>query len=180
MMKLITKAQAVSSGLPRYFTGKACPRGHISERYTIRSRCVKCHEEFSKARPDVSKKWKDKNRQRVIEQTRQWRKDQLLTYPWYYIYVGSKERGRKVGYDLDKEWFIKNWTGKCALTGVTFDLNRDRKEPNPMGPSLDRIDPTQGYLKNNCRFILQCINSFKGRMSDEQMLTVARIMIENV
>lgn len=39
---LVTKKDAQASGLTRYFTGKACKRGHISERSTLASDCIKC------------------------------------------------------------------------------------------------------------------------------------------
>lgn len=40
---LITKQEAISLGLKRYFTGKPCVNGHISERYANRgNQCVAC------------------------------------------------------------------------------------------------------------------------------------------
>lgn len=40
-MEIITRKQAKEQGLKRYFTGKPCPRGHISERYML-GKCVAC------------------------------------------------------------------------------------------------------------------------------------------
>lgn len=40
-MKTITFSEAKAQGLKRYFTGKPCDKGHISERYTAGA-CVKC------------------------------------------------------------------------------------------------------------------------------------------
>lgn len=41
-MDIITKKQAKSEGLKRYFTGKPCKRGHIAERTTSSGTCVMC------------------------------------------------------------------------------------------------------------------------------------------
>ncbi len=41
-MKTISRAQAKSLGLKRYFTGRPCKRGHIAERETINSSCLCC------------------------------------------------------------------------------------------------------------------------------------------
>ena len=40
-MEIITRKEAKEQGLKKYFTGKPCPRGHISERY-MSGRCVAC------------------------------------------------------------------------------------------------------------------------------------------
>jgi 5-methylcytosine-specific restriction endonuclease McrA len=41
-MKLIKRADAASLGLKRYFTGKPCPKGHISERHVNGKGCIEC------------------------------------------------------------------------------------------------------------------------------------------
>jgi hypothetical protein len=41
-MQIIRKAEALSRGLKRYFTGKQCVHGHRSERYIGSGHCVKC------------------------------------------------------------------------------------------------------------------------------------------
>ena len=43
-MDIITRKEAISKGLPRYFTGKPCSRGHIVERYVSNYECVKCEK----------------------------------------------------------------------------------------------------------------------------------------
>ena len=47
--KLVSRIDAISAGLITYFTGKACKRGHISERYTQNSTCVMCVREATYA-----------------------------------------------------------------------------------------------------------------------------------
>jgi hypothetical protein len=41
-MEIITRKEAQEKGLPRYFTGKPCKRGHVCERYCRRGTCVDC------------------------------------------------------------------------------------------------------------------------------------------
>ena len=40
-MEIITRKEAKEQGLTHYYTGKPCPRGHISERY-LQGKCVDC------------------------------------------------------------------------------------------------------------------------------------------
>ena len=42
MPKIISREEAREQGLKRYFTGKPCKHGHISERYTASSNCDSC------------------------------------------------------------------------------------------------------------------------------------------
>jgi hypothetical protein len=42
-MKIITRQEAKSLGLTRYFTGKPCKYGHVCERYSKNGRCFECN-----------------------------------------------------------------------------------------------------------------------------------------
>ena len=46
MPDLIKRREAKALGLPRYFTGKRCPNGHIAERYTCGTGCVECAHRY--------------------------------------------------------------------------------------------------------------------------------------
>ena len=41
----VTRKEALERGLKRYFTGKACPHGHVEERYVCDTKCVGCSRE---------------------------------------------------------------------------------------------------------------------------------------
>ncbi len=42
-MKISTRKEAIENGDVKYFTGKPCKRGHVSERYTSTYQCCECH-----------------------------------------------------------------------------------------------------------------------------------------
>jgi hypothetical protein len=96
----------------------------------------------------------------------------------FYLLRGAKSRAVKYGrdYDLTLDWARARWTGKCELTGIEFDWSRGTV--HALSPSLDRIDSSVGYLQENCRFILQAVNAFKGAESDERMLSIARALLQ--
>jgi 5-methylcytosine-specific restriction endonuclease McrA len=60
-----TRAQAKKLGERYYFTGKACPQGHISERETNSSHCMECRRVNAKAKCAYSKAWRESNPERV-------------------------------------------------------------------------------------------------------------------
>lgn len=43
MQSVVTRKEARESGLKRYFTGKPCPQGHLSERSTATADCIECN-----------------------------------------------------------------------------------------------------------------------------------------
>ena len=79
---------------------------------------------------------------------------------------GAKSRARKKGLDFEDDLFalaLKLYGvqgGCCALTGVPFNLREvgSGKAKRPFAPSLDRIDPTSGYTRENIRLVCQLVN----------------------
>ncbi len=98
--------------------------------------------------------------------------------PWLGPLIGARHRALKKGFafDLTHEWAERNWTGKCAVSGLPFVFGTTRSYP--FSPSIDRKDSSLGYIQGNCRFVLFSINSFKGIGSDEDMLFTARALVD--
>ena len=70
-MQIVTRREAVQRGLKRYFTGKPCPRGHISERWTNIHTCIACSYERRAAYKDTPsgrQKHRDTERKKVLKQ----------------------------------------------------------------------------------------------------------------
>ncbi len=65
MIKIITRTKAKSCGLTRYFTGKPCKQGHICEKYTSNSTCVKCLK-------ITKRNWRRNNPEKVNEECKRY------------------------------------------------------------------------------------------------------------
>jgi hypothetical protein len=50
MPEIITRADARTKGLPRYFTGEPCKHGHVAERQTSGKGCMACARETDRKR----------------------------------------------------------------------------------------------------------------------------------
>lgn len=80
---ILLRKDAQASGLTRYFTGKECKRGHLSERMVSTFACVDClsshTSKWKKAHRHVctptSKKWREANREKVRALKRSYYKD---------------------------------------------------------------------------------------------------------
>lgn len=88
----------------------------------------------------------------------------------------ARERAKKLGreYDLTKEWVFErlvSFNFKCEVTGI--DLVADTRGHgtgfrNRFGASLDRIDSTRGYTKDNVRIVSNRANIALGDLTDAQ------------
>jgi len=98
--------------------------------------------------------------------------------PQILLLVSSRTRAKKrnIPFALTVEWANSAWTGRCAVTGISFELGTGRVMRSP---SLDRIKPELGYVPENCRFVLWAVNTFKGTGTDTEMLEVAKAMVQN-
>lgn len=76
--------------------------------------------------------------------------------------------------DLTHEWIVNRLSsGVCELSGVNFDwINKTEYYHNPNAPSIDRIDSSKGYYKDNVQFILSWLNRAKGEFSMDTFLTL--------
>jgi hypothetical protein len=56
--------------------------------------------------------------------------------------------------------------GRCALTGIEMTHGQDSPETNI---SIDRIDPSKGYVEGNIRLVCVAVNFMKHRMDDARL-----------
>ena len=93
-MNIFSRGDAIAAGKTRYFTGKPCKRGHVSERMVSTLTCVHCKQEREKneyagakrsSRLSKSNKWNSENRSRmnaraVVYQTERRKSDPLYAF----------------------------------------------------------------------------------------------------
>jgi len=60
--------------------------------------------------------------------------------------------------------------GFCALTGIRFNLKNGKTWDSP---SIDRIDSSKGYTKDNVRVVLYCVNVMANVWGSEKILQIA-------
>lgn len=80
------------------------------------------------------------------------------------IYYRTKKRSNISGiaHTLTQSEFMELFSkteGKCAISGLHFSGGRpDNVRVRPYFPSLDRIDSSKGYTKDNVRFVSTAVN----------------------
>lgn len=90
----------------------------------------------------------------------------------------QRAKERHLPFDLDYDWAVEQVEKNnfsCALTGIKFfsEWNGPAGKCNPMIPSIDRIVPSLGYVKSNCRVVLFGINAMLLDWGEDLFLTLA-------
>lgn len=102
--KIISRANARTRGLQKYFTGKPCRRGHIDHRNVTKSYCLSCERERSARRLVENKdphkqccaRWRNRNRE----------KDQAYVRNKANIDKEAQKRARSRWHE---KWYAANW-----------------------------------------------------------------------
>lgn len=82
--------------------------------------------------------------------------------------------------DFDYKWILKKLeAGICEVTGISFDFEKPHDtSKNPYAPSIDRIDSSKGYCKDNVRIVIWQYNLMKGEIPDDKLLELCRIIVK--
>lgn len=77
-----------------------------------------------------------------------------------FALVRSRAKAINVAFDLDRDDIIARVAaGRCEMTGIPFAVGfGSRKNKNFYNPSIDRIDSTNGYTRDNTRLVLYGLN----------------------
>lgn len=91
--------------------------------------------------------------------------------------ISYRARAKKLDFDLDYQFLIdlyNNQEGLCYYSGYPLKI-QGGKSFNTM--SVDKIDPTKGYTKDNVVLCLNCINMMKSDHSLKDLEEVFRALI---
>lgn len=92
--------------------------------------------------------------------------------------AGKKDRE----FNLTPEFLHFLWEeqeGKCAVSGVFFELQySDDGGPHKDGPSLDRIDASLGYTRDNVRLVTYHVNTALSNFGEEALICLAEQIVK--
>lgn len=80
-------------------------------------------------------------------------------------------------FNLDSEFLSSLWqsqNGLCKFTGQPLEYTKAPKIKNPFQASLDRIDSSKGYTKDNVRWVCWFINQMKMDYSEEEFIKLIK------
>mgnify|MGYP001600285305 CR=1 FL=1 len=97
----------------------------------------------------------------------------------WFTNIRARAKKKGLGFDLDPSWLLtrlKATGGKCEQTGIK--LSPPNNGPlSPWSTSLDRIDSSKGYTKDNVQIVCWSYNVAKSTFTDAVVLEMAKAMI---
>jgi hypothetical protein len=113
----------------------------------------------------------------------QWDQSNPLKIRCQRLYGNAQKRAKANGWpppDFTSEWIEEKINiGVCEATGISFDLETRRLDAhalNPWVPSLDRIDSSKPYLKENVQIVVYMYNVCKAEFSHEDVVKFAKML----
>ena len=98
-------------------------------------------------------------------------------WSWNRIRDSAKQRGMDFSINIEDAWdlFLKQ-NKQCALSGVPLNFGDKERNKKDQTASLDRIDCTKGYVKDNIQWIHKILNIMKGTMKDEELFFWSKLI----
>jgi len=100
------------------------------------------------------------------------------------VTAGCRARAKRKGIpcDIDTTFIydlLKQQNGLCAVTKIPLSSSKTNNGvSNPNTVSIDRIDPSLGYVKTNVRLVTYMYNSCKGPWTDRDVLTMCKQILK--
>jgi len=97
--------------------------------------------------------------------------------------VKNRAKSKNLEFNLDRDWIEKKLISicdRCELTGIKFTHPYQAKVGYyPFSLSVDRINSSKGYTKDNVRFIILQLNAALQSGSDENFELIAIKFLKN-
>ena len=155
---MITRQDAISQGLPRYFTGQPCKHGHIAERYTGNKTCCVCANA-------ASSNVKKRNPKKYLALVNKWKKQNPLNVKQSNLKANRANPAKRnlwtANYRSAKDNRTPAWLTDFdklkieCMYSIASMLTRENKEPW----HIDHIIPLRGenvsglHIPSNLQFI---------------------------
>lgn len=120
--------------------------------------------------------------ERSRRQWREWSRTPNGTVTVLLNYARDRARNHGLDFDIDRAFISdKLDRGVCELSGIRIT----RESPgnyrtHPFAPSLDRINPSKGYTKENTRLVCFAVNRARSDWGDEVLLTMAEALVKHI
>jgi hypothetical protein len=137
--------------------------------------CKQCHKEYTQNNKESIKqkgiKYRQKNKDSIKEYIRKNCLRRLLDKARF------RTKRKNLQFDLTVEWLQERYTGRCELTGIEFQFGTEGR--SPITPSLDRIDSSKGYTKDNIRIVIWALNRAIGEYGIDVYERIAKAYFRN-
>ena len=151
---------------------------HRAKKSGFQSHCKNCDKVKNKT-------YRDNNKNKITERNKVNYENNKERWQIYHqankdsgILKGIRQRSKKKGIECDLELEDIAYPEFCPVLGLKLERKSNNKGPTKNSPSVDRIDPTKGYVKDNIQMISNLANTMKQDATPEQLLMFADWVIK--
>jgi hypothetical protein len=105
------------------------------------------------------KRYREKHKSRLLEESRQKYRTDTKRYV-YHMLKRAEKRAKDRGILFDIDLSDIDIPETCPILNIKLEVGKGRG-PSDTSPSLDRIDPSKGYVKGNVMVISMRANKIK-------------------
>ena len=133
------------------------------------ARCLVCEREKNRAYIQSGKKSRH-----IAKDPVRWKLQKLAK--------DSRCRAKKAGidHDLDLNYLLEILPKCCPYLGTKFywevSTGFGRQNPHPRSPSIDRIDSSKGYVKDNVAIVSHRANAIKNNATEQELFRIGRAL----
>lgn len=127
---------------------------------------------MTSTRAEYNRQWRAKNTDRLKKEKALYDKENRAARREYKVLQGIKQRAVEKGLEFDLELEDITQYSICPVLGI--ELKRGEGKPQSCSPSVDRIDPTKGYTKDNIQILSNKANTMKQDATPEELLMFAK------
>jgi hypothetical protein len=147
---------------------KTCTKCKLKQ--TDKSWCEDCRKAYLKKYREskkehikiLNKEWREKNKEYCKEVKFQYFRSLKGRLIELNRSASRRAKKRNLSFDLSADFLQQLWNsqkGLCAITRLPLIIPQGTSgKANPFSPSVDRIDPTIGYLRHNVRLTCYAVN----------------------
>jgi len=127
----------------------------------------KYYQENKEFFSEYNKKYKKENKDSIREKNREY----VIKNPWVEMTTKAKTR-TKLPFNITSEYVKSIWpeNNTCPALGIKF--KQGIGVPIDSSPSLDRIDNSKGYIKNNVQIVCFLANKIMSNATPDQVIQV--------
>jgi hypothetical protein len=168
---IISRKEARELGLKRYFTGQPCAQGHVAPFYTKGKHCVICSADSVLAY----------QKRMYAEQADEYRvkiRKMRAKNPAAVLFHGVRSRARTRGieFTIVQADVVIPENCPCCSRKLQMRTGEFKQGASPESPSLDRFDPSKGYVPGNVEVICWRCNELKRNATPQELRTILEWM----
>lgn len=153
------------------------PKDFLNEQGQPRKSCRRCQEHSRRtyeANPQRSIERAKKSQRGRPETIRAYKRAQNRKHPARYLHHQARTRARRKGITFDLLVEDVQVPAVCPVLGIPLQINDGCSGPD--SPSLDRMDPNQGYVRGNVVVMSHKANTIKSNATLQELEQVVAFL----